>query len=67
MTARATLDPTDPADFKIAAWNAERRLEEIHTEIADVFAQAVHTTTVVVKDPDFADARRTLCDLFVTS
>ena len=67
MTARATLDPTDPADFKIAAWNAERRLEEIHTEIADVFAQAVHSlTTVVVKDPDFADARRTLCDLYLS-
>ncbi len=67
QTARATLEPTDPADFKIAAWNAERRLGEIHTEIADVFAQAVNALmTTVIKDPDFTDARGTLCDLYLS-
>ncbi|MEE2757658.1 MAG: bifunctional serine/threonine-protein kinase/formylglycine-generating enzyme family protein [Myxococcota bacterium] len=67
QTARATLEPTDPADFKIAAWNAERRLGEIHTEIADVFAQAVNALmTTVIKDPEFTDAKSTLCDLYLS-
>ncbi|MCA9540298.1 MAG: SUMF1/EgtB/PvdO family nonheme iron enzyme [Myxococcales bacterium] len=66
-TAWARLEPTDPPEVKTTAWRAEMELKRLHVQISETFAQAVQALTeAVALAPDNVQARRMLCDLYLT-